>query len=109
VISKPTDLNCFLAQHPLQKMYGGENAYLLQNYTNAIQQSGIHINEILNPFASDINLFPESQMTIKNKIAQKIHLPFPSLIPAAVLKVIGKFNHNPGRLYSFIGRKTHDQ
>jgi hypothetical protein len=109
VINKPTDLNCFLAQHPLQKMYGGENAYLLRDYTNAIQRSGIHINEILNPFASDINLFPESQMTIKNKIAEKIHLPFPSLIPTAVLKVIGKFNYNPGRLYSFIGKKTHDQ
>lgn len=109
VISKPADLKWFLEQHPLQKMYGGENAYLLQHYTNAIQQSGIQINEILNPFASDINLFPESQMTIKKKIAQKIHFPFPSLIPTVLLTVIGKFNNNPGRLYSFIGRKTHDQ
>ena len=108
VISKPTDLNCFLEQHPLQKMYGGENAYLLKTYTHAIQQNGIQIDEILNPFASDINLFPQSRMIIKNKIAKKIHFPFPSLVPTTVLMIIGRFNGNPGRLYSFIGRKIHD-
>jgi len=105
VITQQKDLTYFQAQHPLQKMYGGENAYLLHNYIDAIQQSGIQINEILNPFASDINLFPESQSTLKEKITQKIHLPFPSLIPTAVLVLIGRFNNNPGRLYSFIGRK----
>jgi ubiquinone/menaquinone biosynthesis C-methylase UbiE len=105
VISKPADLDCFLAQHPLQKMYGGENAYLLKTYIDAIQQSGIHIDEILNPSASNINLFPGSQETMKNDLAQRIHLPFPSLIPIAILKIIGGLNQNPGRLYSFIGRK----
>lgn len=106
VINKLADLNWFLEQHPLQKMYGGENAYVLQTYTHAIQQSGIQINEILNPFASHINLFPESQVTKKKEIAKKIHFPFPSLIPTVVLKVVGRFNNKPGRLYSFIGRKT---
>lgn len=108
VISKPTDLDIFLAQHPLQKLYGGENAFLLENYIDAIQQSGITINEILNPFASDINLFPESQELIKIKIAKKIHFPIPSLIPTVMLQMIGKFNHIPGRLYSFVGRKIYD-
>jgi hypothetical protein len=107
VISKTTDLNRFLAQHPLQKMYGGENAYLLQDYVNAIRGSGIQITEILNPFASDINLFPESTMTTKSKIAKKMHFPFPSLIPSAVLKILGRISQTPGRLYSFIGRKAY--
>jgi ubiquinone/menaquinone biosynthesis C-methylase UbiE len=109
VISKPTDLNHFLAHHPLQKVYGGENAYTLKTYMEAIQQSGIAIKEVLNPLSSDINLFPECSMSMKTKIAQKIHFPFPELIPTAVLRIIGRFNQNPGRLYSFIGRKAYGQ
>lgn len=106
VISKPEDLNQFLSQHPLHKMYGGENAYLLKTYIFAIQQSGISITEILNSFASDINLFPVSRLTIKSIIAKKIHFPFPSLIPMIIVKLFGKFDDNPGRLFSFFGMKN---
>lgn len=109
VISKPGDLLIFLKYHPLQKMYGGENAYLLKQYLNTLHDSGIQITEILNPYASDINLFPESHETVKKNIAGKIFFPFPTLIPDFMLHLVGKFNKTPGRLYSFIGRKKNER
>jgi SAM-dependent methyltransferase len=105
VISKSEDLSIFLARHPLQKMYGGENAYLLKHYLNALNDSGIQITEILNPCASDINLFPESLDSMKKKMSKKIFFPFPSLIPNNLMKLWGLLDQTPGRLYSFIGRK----
>jgi ubiquinone/menaquinone biosynthesis C-methylase UbiE len=105
VISKPEDLPIFLKNHPLQKMYGGENAYLLKQYVNAFHTSGIQIMEILNPCGSDINLFPESRESIKKKIAKKFFFPFPEMIPDVIPHLVGKFDKTPGRLYSFIGRK----
>jgi SAM-dependent methyltransferase len=109
VISKPEDLLIFLKDHPLQKIYGGENAYVLRQYLNALHDSGIQITEILNPYASDINLFPESHKSVKKNIARKIFFPFPTLIPDVMLHLLGKFNKTPGRLYSFIGRKKNER
>ena len=105
VISSLSDLNSFLERHPLQKLYGGENAYLLQRYIDAILASGIEITGILNPLSSDINLFPDSQVSAKSNIAKNLHIPSPSLIPTGFLSLLGRFDHTPGRLYSFFGRK----
>jgi len=71
VISKMEDLDIFLAHHPLQKMYGGENAYLLNQYLAAITDSDIEVTDVLNPCASDINLFPESLDSRKKADSQE--------------------------------------
>lgn len=89
VISKKEDLPVFLDNHPLHKLYGGENALLLGDYLEAIENSGIQIKYVLNPLESDINLFPRT-----NKFVPKI-----------VVKIIGDRLKYPGRLYSFIGKK----
>ena len=107
VISNHEDLDVFLRNHPLQKMYGGENAFLLEEYLGALRSSHIHVTEILDPYASEINLFPESYDSMKKDIAGKLFFPFPRVIPDAMLRVLGKINKAPGRLYSFIGRKEH--
>ena len=108
VINNHDDLDIFLRDHPLQKMYGGENAFLLEEYLDALRQCDIHVTEILNPCASEINLYPESYDSMKKTIAEKFFFPFPKLIPDAMLQVIGKINNVPGRLYSFIGRKERE-
>lgn len=105
VISRPEDLPIFLEQHPLQKMYGGENAFLLRQYQDALANSGIKMTEILNQFNSDINLFPQSITLRKKQLAEKFCFPFPSLIPSILVTIRGTFDTTPGRLYSFIGRK----
>lgn len=105
VISKQEDLNSFLQTHPLHKLYGGENAYLLQDYKNAILESGIKLNVVLNPMQSNINLYPESIQDVKQRLASRLKLPS-SLIPDFILSMYGIMSNAPGRLYSFIGQKN---
>jgi len=104
VISKPSDLEAFFASHPLHGLYGGENAYLLSDYRHAIEDGGLNICKILNPYASDINLFPQTVDDIKKRLSRKVYLP-PSLIPDFLVRLAGTFIHTPGRLYTFIARK----
>lgn len=105
VITRPEDLPMFLAKHPLHKFYGGENAYLLSEYLNAIGSAGIELNKVLNPYQSNINLYPETIISIKKRIARKFFLPG-SFVPDWVLGWLGTLNDAPGRLYTFVGRKA---
>jgi SAM-dependent methyltransferase len=104
VISRHEDLQAFLDAHPLHKLYGGENAYLLSEYTSAIIVAGIRLDATLNPCQSDINLYPETTLSLKCRLARKFHLP-QGLIPDFLPKIIGAMSSAPGRLYTFVGHK----
>lgn len=105
VISSIDDLDAFLEGHPLHKLYGGENAYLLQEYLDAIRGGGIALTSVLNPYQSNINLYPETMAGLKHRIAAKLHLP-DVLIPSIVLSWLGAMSNAPGRLFTFIGHKS---
>ncbi len=105
VLSRREDLQAFLESHPLHFLYGGESAYLLEEYTSAIKAAGIELLKVLNPLESDINLFPQSKIGLKSEFAQHRSLPFPNLIPDWLLTWRGSRLNNPGRLYSFLGKK----
>lgn len=105
VISKPEDKDYFLSNHPLHQYYGGENAYLLKDYVHSLTCAGLKINKVINPFESDINIFPHSRQEIKHRIAAKLKLPVSGLIPDFVLTLLGKIDSSPGRLYAFYGLK----
>lgn len=104
VISRNEDLPKFLASHPLHYLYGGEHAYLLNEYIHAILGSGIDLTNVLNPYQSDINLYPETVASLKQRLADKFYCPA-IIIPDFILTVLGKFSNAPGRLYTFVGRK----
>jgi 2-polyprenyl-3-methyl-5-hydroxy-6-metoxy-1,4-benzoquinol methylase len=106
VISKKEDLQEFLDSHHLHHLYGGEHAYLLSEYINAIEQSGIKLTDVLNPLQSEINLFPDTKQMLKYRLAKIVKLPWPGLIPDTFLTLLGLFNRTPGRLYTFVGRKV---
>jgi SAM-dependent methyltransferase len=106
VISRREDLPAFLQSHPLHHLYGGENAYLLNDYTSAIESAGISLARVLNPLQSAINLYPETLQGVKKRIAQRLAIPVASLIPDCAVRFIGGFLRAPGRLYSFIGERT---
>jgi len=106
VISKREDLQAFLEAHPLHRLYGGEHAYFVAEYIDAIKQAGLRLTRILNPLESDINLFPDTRQAVKMKLAAKIKWPWPGLIPDAALALLGSTLRTPGRLYTFIGRKA---
>lgn len=103
VISRTEDLPEFLASHPLHKMYGGEHAYLLDDYLHAIRAGGIILTKVLNPYESDINLYPDTVTELKRRLSKRICLP-PAIIPDVLLAALGALSRVPGRLYTFIGR-----
>jgi SAM-dependent methyltransferase len=103
VISKTEDLPAFLAAHPLHKMYGGEHAYLLDEYLDAIRGSGITLTKVLNPYQSNINLYPDTVIDLKGRLAKRVYLP-PTIIPDFLLAALGAMSQVPGRLYTFVGQ-----
>lgn len=105
VISKKSDIEEFWEKHPLHKYYGGEMAYRLDEYRKAIRGGGIKIDRELNPFESDINLYPQTIVMIKHRIAEKLGLVNWRFIPTWFVKFLGAVVRSPGRLYTFIGHK----
>jgi SAM-dependent methyltransferase len=104
VISRREDLGRFLEGHPLHRYTGGEHAYLLEEYLSALRAAGLTVERALNPFESDINLSPDTVLSVKTMLARRCHLPWPWLIPDGILSWLGSRSCEPGRLYTFVGR-----
>lgn len=106
VITRKEDLPRFLASHPLHELYGGENAYLLDEYRQAIFGSGMILDKVLGPLESDINLCPEVRKDLKCRLEKKIHFSLPEVCFARVVIPLLQLRDNyPGRIYSFLGHK----
>lgn len=116
VISREEDLPRFLEQHPLHKLYGGERAYLLAQYSTALERAGFSRIEILTPLMSAVNLYPHTRETLRAEIIARLS----GYIPARpffeflfgrdrafdrLLSLAGHFDNRAGRLYSFICHK----
>ncbi len=104
VLSRAEDLPVFLDNHPLHKLYGGEHAYTLREYKRALSDGGIKLTKVLNPFQTEINLYPEAMNSLKKRLAEKIGLPFLK-VPDFILGILGAMSNAPGRLYTFVGCK----
>ena len=117
VISRPEDLPVFLDSHPLHKLYGGENAFLLPQYEAAISAAGFQLHSVLAPFESAINYSPYTETSLRDELAARItrQLPVAKRLVAGLLglprlwavarRVLGRVDHRPGRLYSFIAQR----
>jgi SAM-dependent methyltransferase len=105
VISKSEDLPLFLEAHPLHKLYGGEHAYLLDEYLTAIRNGGLDLTKILNPYQSNINLYPETINSLKKNLAQRFRLPS-FLMSNFLLTQLGARIKTPGRIYTFVALKN---
>jgi SAM-dependent methyltransferase len=117
VISKETDLGAFLDQHPLHHLYGGEHAFLLDQYIGALRAAGFSAIEVLAPLKSPINLFPYTIETLRTAVVERLtsKIPVKPLWRAALaskgvfmslLSMAERFDQRPGRLYSFVCRKA---
>ena len=104
VLSKKEDLDTFLHSHPLHDLYGGEHAYLLKEYLEAIKGAGFKVDQVLNPAASDVNLYPQTKLGLKQRIASRLSIPG-FLLPDWLLKLRAEFSNEPGRHYSFVASK----
>ena len=119
VISHPNDLSEFLNQHPLHNLYGGENAFLVSEYQNALRSASFHIQRTIAPLDSPINYAPRSTAELRREISSK--LSFGSSLFARLIysmlripilwllirKFLALVDHRPGRLYSFVAMRPH--
>lgn len=105
VISRESDLGTFLDSHPLHRHYGGEYAYTLGSYLGALRTAHLRVRAVINPWASDVNLYPETRATLKRRLCSRIRWPLPGLVPDALLTVLGGRLRAPGRLYTFVAEK----
>lgn len=117
VISRESDLETFLRQHPLHRLYGGEHAFLLSRYVDALSGAGFGGTTVLTPLRSPINLFPYTADTFREAIVERLSRVLPlrpiwrailrsDRLFGMMLSVAERFDHRPGRLYSFIAQKA---
>ena len=113
VISRRSDLQKFFDLHPLHHLYGGENAYLLGEYIEALESAGLKINRCLAPFDSAINYAPYTRESLREAlIARAGRVPGAGTLLRSVLgvdagydvflRLLSRFDRRPGRLYSFL-------
>ncbi|HJW52616.1 MAG TPA: hypothetical protein VJ501_11440, partial [Burkholderiaceae bacterium] len=117
VISRPEDLTAFFEVHPLHRYYGGENAYTLDRYVQALVDPGFALSRVLAPLDSAINFAPHSQATLIDEIAGRVGQRVPGAgglvgrllrlrpIWAIARTALRPVDHRPGRLYSFIAHR----
>jgi SAM-dependent methyltransferase len=104
VLSSMEDLPVFLASHPLHALYGGEHAFLLSDYHDALTGAGLKLTKSLNPLTSDINLFPMTREDHRDILARRFRVPR-WLVTDMVMRWVGERMTFPGRLYSFVAVK----
>jgi ubiquinone/menaquinone biosynthesis C-methylase UbiE len=125
VIFDQKDKEWFLQSHPLHKYYGGENAFTLKEYLNAMEEAGLINIRYWKYYESAINYLPISTATLNEKAKNREDLISNSLT-SKFGKTIGNWSFIrkwyekrverklgpalderlvPGRPYSFIGIK----
>ena len=120
VISKKEDLNRFLDSHSLHKFYGGENAFLLDEYLSAMSMAGLHVQKSMAPLDSPINYFPMTPeqcfVHCTRPVAALIGRPLANFVfsrrhsigralMSMLVNALNRRDQTPGRLYSFVAVK----
>jgi len=118
VITRQKDLPHFLERHPLQKLYGGENAFLLRQYAAAIKQAGFAPLRIISPWDSPINYAPHNLQSLQRDLSRRLSFNIPGInrmiqtflgLPGVwflIKKMLELIDNRPGRLYSFVAVKS---
>ena len=115
VISKKEDLQKFLDSHLLHHLYGGENAYLLEEYLTAIQLSGLKKVNTFSPYQSVINYFPMTKSQRQNLVKPVLTRRLGNLLGNSLAKLkflqdlyvwnLDRKLDTAGRHYSFLAIK----
>jgi SAM-dependent methyltransferase len=120
VISRKEDVETFRNNHPLHRLYGGENAYLEEEYLSAISKSGLKLQKAYGPFETIINYFPETeeqrlttiQAPLRKRFGNKMtdlfgnpRHPWAQMVNGALAWLMSRRTNTPGRLYTFAAYK----
>jgi SAM-dependent methyltransferase len=113
VISRKEDLQAFLDIHPLHNLYGGENAFLRQEYQACLTGAGFTIRKTLAPLLSPINYSPMTREGMRSELCRRLgKIPGAGSVGRlalrndmaldAALRLVTWIDRRPGRLYSFV-------
>jgi len=111
VVSSSRQLDAFRVGHPLHYLYGGESAFRLKEYLEALRGAGFIIERTIRPFESVVNYAPFTRDTLRAELQRRLAV-FPggavvgrlleaSLTLSIALKLISVVDRRPGRLFSF--------
>jgi len=114
VVDDDEQLHRFLAEHPVNRLAGGENAHPLATYLSAFAGAGLKIDRVYGPWRSVINAFPvvrtqrELEAIPEVRLARRlgrvgrlaVYLPgVKGLIWRRIDRPV------PGRMYSFLAHR----
>jgi SAM-dependent methyltransferase len=104
-------LKDFLDSQPDHQLYGGENAFTLVDYRQAIMSADLVMLAEIAPFDSPINTYPNTSETLQRKILEtKLGKVLRYFIPDSIIFAMAitliKRRKMPGRLYSFVAKKS---
>ncbi len=114
VVEGPEELRAFLAAHPVHQLAGGENAFALREYTDAIERAGLALLRVLGPWESVINAYPmvksveELSDHARAALARRFGLigRVAALVPGVQALVRRRIQRtDPGRLFTFLAVK----
>lgn len=106
-------LEAFLRTQIDHDLYGGENAFTLEDYRAAFLKAKVGTIAEWGPYDSVINMYPFDVESLHKKILQSAPgRMLRSILPAEIVCRIGmsylRCSRAPGRLYSFMCRKPVD-
>ena len=105
-----SSLQAFLASQVDHQLYGGENAFTLADYRDAMTSAGLAIEREFGPHDSIVNAYPNTPEVLRRKIlASRPGRLLRKLLPDDAVAAIGAWHARrrriPGRLYSFLAVK----
>lgn len=107
-------LKRFLAEHPINRFTGSENAFPLSAYLDAVDASGLEVVSVLGPWDSVINAYPAVKKASELRVYPRLLLErrlgglgaLAGRVPGITALVWARLKRPvPGRLYSFLAIK----
>jgi SAM-dependent methyltransferase len=115
VIDGPKELKAFFDRHPLHHKYGGENAFTVAQYRDALQNAGLQILEELRHFDDPMNYGPATpDAQFAEQTASRLPLPVARALGvvlgsppifALLRPVLSALDRRPGRHIAFLSRR----
>ncbi len=111
VVDDEDTLLKFLSSHPIHRFTGGESAFRLDEYLEAISFAGLTLKMMLTPWASIINYYPVSKMLLMEEMKEyaldrwgklgQLMLLSPSWRRRYAARKSAK-DQTPGRMFTFV-------
>jgi 2-polyprenyl-3-methyl-5-hydroxy-6-metoxy-1,4-benzoquinol methylase len=114
VVDDDKQLAEFLADHPVNRLAGGENAHHLTTYLAAITDAGLEIDRVYGPWQTVINAFPvvRTQAELEAIPAARLARRFGRIgraaarVPGVQTLIWRRIDTPvPGRMYSFLAHR----